>query len=222
MPEQDLLREDIQNPDLLYLGTEFAVFASVDRGGHWTKLNNNLPTVAVHEIAIHPTAGEIVTATHGRSLWVLDIMPLRQMTRDAINAKAFLYRPNTAVRWRREPTRGSLYGIGHRHFSGENPPGGAPIYYSLNQKASKAGIKILDYAGQTIRELPAATDPGLHRIAWDLNRVARGQGGQAPPGTYRVVLTVDGQEFSQPVRIEADPTLPGTIIAPEVEEKKDE
>src|SRR5262249_3223369 len=62
------LREDISNPDLLYLGTEFAVWASLDRGKSWVKINNNLPTVAVHEIAIHPTAGEIVAATHGRSL----------------------------------------------------------------------------------------------------------------------------------------------------------
>src|SRR5262249_5358083 len=71
-----VLREDIRNPDLLYLGTEFAIWASLDRGKSWNKLNNNLPTVAIHEIAIHPTAEEIVVATHGRSIWVLDIAPL--------------------------------------------------------------------------------------------------------------------------------------------------
>src|SRR5206468_3084670 len=54
-----VLREDVTNPDLLYLGTEFGIWASLDRGKSWTRLNNNLPTVAVHEIAVHPTAGEI-------------------------------------------------------------------------------------------------------------------------------------------------------------------
>src|SRR4029077_3954861 len=59
------LREDVANPDLLYLGSEFGIWISLDRGADWIKLNNNLPTVAVHEIAVHPTAGEIVAATHG-------------------------------------------------------------------------------------------------------------------------------------------------------------
>src|SRR5213079_1034568 len=94
-----VLREDVTNEGLLYCGTEFALFVSLDRGGWWTKLNNNLPTVAIHEVAVHPTAGEIVVATHGRSLWVLDVTPLRQMTADVLKAKAYLYRPNTAVRW---------------------------------------------------------------------------------------------------------------------------
>ena len=68
-----VLREDVLNPNLLYLGTEFATWASVNRGQAWHKINNNLPTVAVHELAIHPTAGEMVAATHGRSAWVLQL-----------------------------------------------------------------------------------------------------------------------------------------------------
>src|SRR5262249_25644872 len=72
-----VLREDVENGQLLYLGTEFAAWASINRGESWTKINNNLPTVAIHEIAVHPTAGGIVAATHGRSLWVLDVGALR-------------------------------------------------------------------------------------------------------------------------------------------------
>ena len=88
-----LLREDVQNPNLLFCGTEFAVCASINRGGYWTKINNNLPTVAVHELAIHPTAGEIVAATHGRSLWVLDVSALRQMTPEVVKAAGAPVRP---------------------------------------------------------------------------------------------------------------------------------
>jgi photosystem II stability/assembly factor-like uncharacterized protein len=233
-----VLREDVDNSSLLYLGTEFACWVSVDRGRYWTKLNNNLPTVAVHEIAVHPTAGEIVAATHGRSLWVLDVTPLRQMTPDVLKAKAHLYRPNTAVRWRSEPVRNSPYGVGARRFTGQNPPSGAQIYYSLTKKADKINLKVMDYAGKAIVEYtkPKA-DPGLHRIDWNLRRleaVPAGQAQGAPPGLfrfgqavspgiYRVVLTVDGQEFSQPLHVEADPTVPNAVAAPEMpKEEKDE
>ena len=66
-------RKDITNPDVLYCGTEFGISVSVNRGAGWARLNNNLPTVAIHEIAQPTTASEIVVATHGRSLWVLDV-----------------------------------------------------------------------------------------------------------------------------------------------------
>src|SRR5207248_1872544 len=118
-------------------------------------------------------------------------------------------------------------------------PAGAQLYYSLTKKADKASIKILDYTGKTLRELPAKTEPGLHRTTWDFTGVStrqrpgqrsrleerlapalpaigpgvlaalrRGPQVRAVPGMYRVVLVVDGQEHSQGLRVEADPTLP--------------
>jgi photosystem II stability/assembly factor-like uncharacterized protein len=228
-----VLREDVKNANLLFLGNEFGVWVSLNRGVTWSRLNNNLPTVAVHELAIHPTAGEMVAATHGRSLWVLDVTPLRQMTADVLTASAHLYEPNTVVRWRSEPQKGaSPYGNGSRHFIGDNPPPTAQIYYSLTTKADQVTLKILDYAGQTVRELQTKKDPGLHRIAWDLMRsTARGadagpspdapaptrrfggfRGQPATPGMYRVLLSVNGKEFIQNLRLEADPTLGTSII----------
>jgi photosystem II stability/assembly factor-like uncharacterized protein len=237
-----VLREDITNHNLLYLGTEFGAWASVNRGVSWTRINNNLPTVAIHEFAIHPTAGEIVAATHGRSLWVLDVTPLRHMTAEALKAPATLYQPNSVVRWRNEPARGSMYGTGSRHFAGQNPPFGAQIFYSLTKKADKATLKIVDYSGKTVMEANVSKDPGLHRVVWNMTRTTmrtrqfrialdaqdmprRPPGGvavtsSAPAGMYRVVLTVDGKEQSQGLRIEADPTLAQNVIADEEEEVK--
>ncbi len=234
------LREDVQNPNLLYCGTEFAVWASTNRGQMWTKLNNNLPTVAVHEIAVHPTAGEIVAATHGRSVWVLDVTPLRQMTAEALKAKAFLYQPNTAVRWRSDPSRSSAYGNGSKRFMGQNAPAGAQIFYSLTTKPEKINLKIVDISGKTVRELQARPSVGLNRITWDLSGSVQGQQGQqeerggrrgggglgamlgfgpggppVPPGVYRVVLTVDAQELAQSVRIENDPSRSTQMIVDE-------
>ena len=119
-------REDIHNHDMLYVGTEFAAWVSADRGESWTKLNNNLPTVAVHEFAQHPTSGEIVAATHGRSLWVLDVAPLRQMTAEALKAKAYLYQPNTVLNYRPEGGHEGGLSPSERKFAGQNPPRGAP------------------------------------------------------------------------------------------------
>jgi photosystem II stability/assembly factor-like uncharacterized protein len=225
------LREDVANPDLLYLGTEFAAWASLDRGLSWVKINNNLPTVAVHEVAIHPTAGEIVVATHGRSLWVLDVSGLRQLTRDVMKQKAALLVPTSAVRWQAEPNRGTT----NRRFIGQNPPRGAQIDVVLTVKPEKgATLKITDFEGSTVFESRIAGEPGLHRVTWPLTRpapprpaaqpggggggvgsaLARFFGGgrgfpvPAPVGAYKIVLTVDGQEYTQPLKVEADPAYP--------------
>ncbi len=215
-----VLREDVGNPNLLYLGTEFGVYASTNRGASWTRLNNNLPTVAVHEIAVHPTAGEIVAATHGRSLWALDVTPLRQVTAEALKAKAQLYRPNLVTYWKPEPQRGSAYGVGSRLFVGQNPPFGAQIYYSLTKKADKISLKVLDYAGSTVATLGGVTgDPGLHHVNWNMVRTA---GARVPAGTYRLVLSADGAEQNQPLRVEDDPNVPGPLIAADGEDEDDE
>ena len=230
-----VLREDIENSSLLFAGTEFAAWVSTNRGASWTQLNNNLPTVAVHEFAIHPTAGEMVAATHGRSLWILDVTPLRGMTEEALKAPASLYAPNTVVRWRLDPTRLSPYGVGSRRFIGKNPPYGAMIYYSLTKKAEKINLKVVDWAGKTVQELAVSTEPGLHVSSWSLIRsttraaavgaapAGGGRGGfggagtPVPPGTYRVVLTVDGQDYTQPLRVELDPALTAAGVAGDVE-----
>src|SRR5439155_24639728 len=117
-----------------------------------------LPTVAVHEFALHPTSGEVVAATHGRSLWILDMTALRQATEERVQEVAYLYQPTPAVQWRREPGRESPYSRSARKFVGTNPPNGAVLYYSLGKPAKKVSLKVVDYAGKTVRELP--TEPG--------------------------------------------------------------
>jgi photosystem II stability/assembly factor-like uncharacterized protein len=176
------LREDVTNPNLLYCGTEFALFASLDRGGSWTKINNNLPTVAVHEVAVHPTAGEIVAATHGRSLWILDVTALRQMASEKIKDEATLYKPNTVVRWHQLPSRGSS----GRRFVGENPAPGAHIFYSLPKSANKVTLEFQDIDGKKLAELTGPTTAGLNQVTWNTASrpagAAAGGGGGRPGG----------------------------------------
>jgi uncharacterized membrane protein YgcG len=262
-----VLREDLRNPNLLYVGTEFGAWFSLDRGQNWNKLGTNLPTVAVHEFALHPGNGEIVAGTHGRSLWVLDVSALRQIRAEHLASTPALYRPENAIKWRSEPTRGRT----NRRFVGQNPPPGAQIYYSLPAKAENVSLKIVDIEGRTLRELATGRnvrEPGLHRILWDFttapprqtNTTARGGGavtagegegqgrgrgaaqgggfaggrggggggrgggggGRVAAGAYRVVLTVDGQEFAQTVRVQSDPVVPEVSSANEELAEEDE
>jgi hypothetical protein len=136
-----VLREDVVNPNLLYVGTEFGIFASLDRGRTWTRLNNNLPTVSIHEIAVHPTAGEIVAATHGRSLWVLDVTPLRQLTNEVAKSSTHFFTPRQGVLW-----GGALAAnnSGHRTFTGSNSDFGSPFYYLLEKEAKEVSLEVLD------------------------------------------------------------------------------
>ena len=180
--------------------------------------------------AVHPTAGEIVAATHGRSLWVLDVSALRQVKPSVLTARAHLFAPQSAVRWRREPTRGSPFGAGSRRFVGDNPPAGAQLWYALGKKADKITLKIHDFKGLVARELKVPAEPGLHRVGWDLTRLSLRPVGPrnqpfaeaVAPGMYRVVLTVDGKEYAQSVRVEADPTLPPTVVTEQPEEDEEE
>jgi photosystem II stability/assembly factor-like uncharacterized protein len=171
------LREDIQNEKLLYLGTEFGAWISLDRGNYWIKLNNNLPTVAVHEFAQPRTANELVAATHGRSIWIFDITPIRQMTDDVQKATVHLFKPQPAVVWGTSLSR-SLYG--HKRYVGENPTDGAPIHFMLHEPAKEISLKVVDAEGKTVRELPAKKDAGLQRVVWDLRRFA--DSSQRPAG----------------------------------------
>ena len=203
-----VLREDIENEDVLYLGCEFKSFVSVDRGETWTSLNSsNLPTVAVHEFAQHPTAGEIVAGTHGRSLWVLDVTPLRQMGAETLAEDAYLYAPNDVVYWQSEPRRGGT----NRRFVGDNPSSSARIFYHLNKPARRLSLEVVDRRGDTLAELDVTNEKGLHIASWNM----RGSGNRrsrVEPGVYDVVMTVDNTTLRQSLRIDADPDRPGAIL----------
>jgi photosystem II stability/assembly factor-like uncharacterized protein len=114
-----VVREDPKNPRLLYAGSEFGAFVSVDGGETWVELGKGLPTVAVHDIIIHPREGDVIAATHGRSLWILDdATPLQQLTPEVEESDLHLFVPKIATRWR-GISRGATRG--HKLFMGRNP-----------------------------------------------------------------------------------------------------
>ena len=202
------------------------MWASLDRGASWTKINNNLPTVAVHELAQHPTAGEIVAATHGRSLWVLDVTPLRQMKTETLKAQATLYKPATAVRWHREPTRGTPYGAGNHRFVGQNPSSERSFFAGEEGRQGTTQDRRLRRPDRTRMadegsQLGRATSCALGFAPVRGRNRGRGQN-PAPPGMYRIVFTVDGKEQTQGLRVENDPLLKTPSIIAEEDEDEEE
>jgi len=165
-----VVREDLKNKNLLFAGTEFAVFFSTNGGKTWNDLSLNMPTVAFHDLLIHPRDNDLIAATHGRGIWIMDdISALQQASENVLNADAYLFdnkRPGT--RWLRIERGG--YGRGNLFFRGENPPAGVSVHFYL--KARPEGpvtIEITDVTGnlKTSYGLENA-EPGINRLLWDM------------------------------------------------------
>ena len=229
-----VIREDLKNEDVLYLGTEFNAWVSIDRGVSWTKVTG-LPTVAIHEFAQSSATDDVVVGTHGRSMWAFDATTLRQFDAKALAAPARLYAPGKAVRWRSMPTRATS---GTRRFVGENPPSGARIHYSLGERAKSVQLSILGAGGETLYafgEDDLEKKSGLHGVTWNLRQASsadeepqqgrrrRRRGGRSVPnGTYQVLLEVDGLRYTQALTIAGDPDFPELDTAREEEEEEHE
>jgi len=169
------LTEDLKNPDVLYLGTETGLFVSLDRGGSWSRIKANLPTVRIDEITLHPRDNAMILATHGRALWILDhLEPIQELAAArASAAAATLFTPPPYAMYRR-PARDRNYEFwGDRTFFGENPPQAAIFSWYLKQDVGSVALTIANAAGTTVREisgevLAKSHTAGLQSACWDL------------------------------------------------------
>lgn len=192
-----VIREGLRNPDLLFAGTEFALHASLDRGRSWFELSEDLPTVAVDDLVIHPRELDLVIATHGRSLWIVDdITPLEQWRDSVTTRPAWLFEPRPATAWYARPL-GAVWG--QSLFQASNPPFGASLNYFVREWTGEGvSIAISDSSGRSVASVSGPGTPGLHRVTWDLQperklRMPRTEWGGQPafvsPGRYKLKLT---------------------------------
>lgn len=176
-----VIREDPINPQLLFLGTEFGAFTSLNGGRNWKPLMNNLPTVAVHDLLIHPS-GDLIAGTHGRGVWILDdITPLQQLTPEVLASEVHLFDNPVATMWKGIARGGTR---GHQLFIGLNPPtlkqvepSNSPpqlqssavlnLYFKA-KPSEKPELEISDLKGENsfLTRLPA--EPGICRYVWNL------------------------------------------------------
>ena len=229
------MAEDPKNPSVLYSGSEFGLFVSPDRGGRWMRVKSNLPTVPIHEIVIHPRDNDMIVATHGRSIWILDdITPLQQQA-EAMKTDAFLFDMRGATQFNPANDRGF---VTDKPFFGKNPTYGAAISYYLSKPQTNVALRIRDAAGTQVREITGndlrdARGAGINRVYWDLRHqplpplagqpaggggavaagsaVAATTGRTSCAGDYRVTLVVDGKDVAtKTVRVSGDKDMPMT------------
>jgi photosystem II stability/assembly factor-like uncharacterized protein len=162
-----VIKEDLKNPNLLFVGTEFAVFYTIDKGGSWTKLNLNMPTVAFHDLVIHPRDNDLVAGTHGRGIWVMDdITALQQATPEVLASDAHLFDPRVATDWLSVRTGG---GGGSLIYRGENPNRDAAIqYYIGDGMTGDVTFEVTDVTGEMSWRQTVPAEPGINRLWWDM------------------------------------------------------
>ena len=163
-----VVREDPKRPGLLYLGTENAVYVSLDDGTRWHPLQGDLPHAPVYWMEVQPHFDDLVVGTYGRGFWILDdITAVRQLTDEVLAEDAHLFEPRPAYRFLPREARNSQPGD---PAAGENPDYGASINFFLGDAVSgPVRIEIETEAGDPVRTLTAArAGAGLNRVMWDL------------------------------------------------------
>ena len=212
--------EHPRNPELLFVGTELGIFASFSGGDDWISLQNNLPTVAVHGIVVHPRENDLVIGTHGRGFWILDDIGILEELTAGNSGSSVLAQPRASMQLH-DFTRGRR-SLGSSFFTAPNPPRGALISYWLSEEASQSAavVDILDADGNVVRRLPAGrVGAGVQRLVWDLrhepppdprSRAAdrRGlRGFFVMPGEWTVRLTVGQQVHERTLVVEPDMSI---------------
>ncbi len=233
------VREDPQRPGMLYLGTENALWVSFDDGRSWRELGAGLPPAPVHWMEIQQRFDDLVVATYGRGIWVLDdLSALREWDRAIEAGEPRLFAPRAAFRFRRRAPEWQEY---HNEAAGENPAPGATLHYWLPTGiGGEVAIRILDLEGREVRTLSGLDGGGgLHRQVWNLYEERTTEvrlrtppdeashvqlpdtgwrplsdGGRfgvlAPPGDYELELRIDGEVVSTSrLRVARDPHSSG-------------
>ncbi len=219
-----VIKEDTVKSNLLFAGTEFGLWISIDGGSHWAQFTGaNFPAVAVRDIAIQGRDSDLVLATHGRGIWIIDdITPLRGLDQKVLDSEA------TFLSSRPVQQRIDAYGgwtNGDASFSGPNPPDAAVIsYYQRSRHLfGKIKLDVLDSQGNLVDTFPASVRRGINRVTWSMHtkppRVppaaqiagASTQGPRVVPGTYTVRMTKGKDIFETKIDVVLDRRVTYTV-----------
>ena len=160
--------EDHVNPNLLFIGTEFGVWYSIDQGRRWARFMNGLPPVPVYDLVIHPRDNDLVAGTHGRSIWIVDdISPLQQLTPEATASAVHAFDSPVATLWGGAP---GPEGNANLNYEGENPEEDAAIDFWLSAEAARSNVRVeVEAPDGRVRAIDVdEPSAGINRVYWDL------------------------------------------------------
>ncbi len=180
----NVIREDPKSKDLLFAGTEFGLFVSLNAGGEWKRFMSGMPNVRIDDILIHPRDGDLIAGTHGRGIYILDdITALQQLSLSAnkvLDSDVHLFDVRPGTIWLNDPRLSRSVG-GAKLFRGANPaPGTAISYFLKSVPTGDLKITISDYSGKVVRNLTGTKEAGLNRVQWNL----RGEPLPRPAGGF--------------------------------------
>ena len=212
-----VVREDVVSSKLLFVGTELGLFISIDGGATFAEFKGrDFPSVAVRDVDVHPRDHDLLIATHGRGMWIVDdVSPLRKLTADVL-ARGAAFLEGRPVEQRIVARGGWVEG--DAQFVGENPPGGATItYYQRNRHLfGRLSLEVLDASGKLVDTLDPTTRRGINRVQWSMQekpplvpRAAQvaGNATQGPrvlPGTYTLRLSKGGERVETKLSVSLD------------------
>ena len=212
-----VIKEDTVDPNLLFIGTEFGLWISVDGGQHWAQYKgSNFPAAAVRDIAVQARESDLVLATHGRGIWIIDdISPWRTLTPELMSKEAALI-PGKAVQY--FETQGG-WPEGNETFHGLSRPGEAQItYYQRGRHIfGDLKIEIFDESGKLVDTVAGSKHRGLNRASWAMHVKAPavppaasvlGEATEGPrvlPGTYTVKMTKGDKVYTEQLTVALDP-----------------
>ncbi|MCF1751746.1 WD40/YVTN/BNR-like repeat-containing protein [Mariniradius sediminis] len=209
--------EDLKNENILYLGTEAGLFISIDGGANWSKFTNNMPSVPVHYIAMHPKTNDLVLATHGRGIIIIDdISPLRQINQEMLAKEVHFLKSEPMPMWEESNFGGSS---GETAFVGPNPDRSGRIIYYLKKRHTFGAmtLEVQDLQGNKISSLDPGKQKGINVVNWNFRskapKIAKGKtfsfdgfsAPRVPAGTYQVVMKKGKEEFSHKIEVIYDP-----------------
>ena len=213
-----VIKEDPVARNLLYLGTEFGLWISLDSGKHWAQYKGHeFPAAAVRDIVVHPRESDLVLATHGRGIWIVDdITPLRKLTPELMAKDAAFISGKPAQQ--RLVSNGG-WAEGSAAFAGPNPPDAALITYYQKKRHifGKMKLEIFDPQGKLVDTLPPNSRRGISRVEWPMRLKAprvppaataafeAAQGPRVLPGTYTVKMTRGTESYTTQLVVGIDP-----------------
>ncbi len=217
------IREDPVNGNLLFLGTEFGLWVSLDGGKQWAQYKGgDMPNVAVRDLAIHPRDNDLVIATHGRGIWIVDdITSLRALTPDALAKEALFLQFKPAVE--RVPAQGG-WSNGDAKYEGPNPPGDAVITYYQKKRHifGDLTMEVFGPDGASLGTVPSSKRRGLNRVTWSMRLKAprvptaasalfgAAFGPRVLPGAYTIKMTKDKNVYTTQLNVIPDPRSTAT------------
>jgi hypothetical protein len=202
----NVIVQDRRNAQLLIAGNDLGVYVSVDSGGRWVRMKANLPTVAVHDLTIHPRENDLAIATYGRAFWVGDITPLQELSPDLLEQTAHLFDIEPRARYNFSPQEMNYHLFGDAYADAPNEPEALVVNYFLKEDAAEAKITVADSSGTAIRQFSTPAKRGLNRALVPLAGSRRGRDGSvdAVPlnvGDYLVTVEVAGEKRTKPARV---------------------